>query len=140
MTVWCIRGMCEFSCVSVSGTVACGKFRDWQMLLQYSVGYLWWHLNTLVDTGDNIYNKFVRHNTVTSVDEQLKEPGFLVRKESHMVQQQHPLVPIWDTRSSDTADFGDHMFASWQLAARLMSLQRSLYIYLDRGGLASLAP
>lgn len=29
------------------------------------------------------------------------------------------------------------MFASWQLATRLMSLQRSLYIYLDREGLAS---
>lgn len=53
------------------------------MLFQYSSGYLQWHLNTLVDTGDNIYNKFVRHNTVTSVDEQLKEPGFLVRKHSH---------------------------------------------------------
>lgn len=31
------------------------------------------------------------------------------------------------------------MFASWELATRLMSLQRSLYIYLDREGLASLA-
>lgn len=51
----------------------------------------------------------------------------------------HQLVPMWDSRSSDTADFGDHMFASWELATRLMGLQRSLYISLHREGLASLA-
>lgn len=73
---------------------------------------------------------------LSPVDEQLKEPGFLVRKRSHMVQEQHQLMPLWDTRSSDTADFGDHMFASYELATRLMSLQRTLFIYLNREGLA----
>lgn len=68
----------------------------------------------------------------------LKEPGFLVLStaQSDVVQEQHPLVPLWDTRSSDTAESGGHVFASWQLATRLMSL----YISLDREGLASLAP
>lgn len=72
------------------------------------------------------------------VDEQLKEPGFLVRKQSHLVQEKHQLMPLWDSRSSDTADFGDRMVASYELATRLVSLQRTLYIYLDREGLASL--
>lgn len=73
---------------------------------------------------------------MSPVDEQLKEPGFLVRKQLHMVQEQHQLMPLWGTRSSDTADFGDPMFASYELATRLMSLQRTLYIYLDKEGLA----
>lgn len=71
------------------------------------------------------------------VDEQLKESGFLVRKQSHLVQEKHQLMPLWGSRSSDTADFGDRLVASYELAARLMSLQRTLYIYLDRERLAS---